>query len=189
MSVWMPKASSGSAVLAFKQEGMWHTIKSHLGRKNGNSWTPVEAYVGRGKPKHFVYFGSLLTCNDSAWEVLKEDIREEAEDLPVIVGNETYHVFNVFNCIDCLDEEQSKFLRSPIDGSVMEVIQPVFRVDLLQEVKMFTVPQQPRIIYATDALKAIVESHNLKDIKFYKPVSPLEGIASLLQQGFVPPSV
>ena len=55
-----------SVVLTFQEFRDWDKIEIAMGKRNGTNWVPLEAKIGRGKPKHFVYMGGLLVADDGA---------------------------------------------------------------------------------------------------------------------------
>ncbi len=80
MTVWIARPTPKSAVLGFKADrdslpqaggSPWAMIEvieadARLGLKSQSRWEPQEGYIGRGKPKHFVYMGGGLVCNMEA---------------------------------------------------------------------------------------------------------------------------
>ncbi len=182
MTIWQPKASDNSGVLAFRELRDWDKVKVALGKRSGTSWVPLEAEVGRGKPKHFVYMGTLSVADDEAWQLLYADIQHEVEGLPILVNGAPFHIFNVLNIVDCLDLKQSKFFRMPHDTGVGEILHAVYEEEKVAGHLLFTIPQKPREVLATPAFKELVERHKLKNIIFQEPASPLVGLMKLMQQ-------
>lgn len=181
MTLWQPKASSNSAALTFTEPSDWTKAKAALGKRNGASWVPVEAEVGRGKPKHFAYMGTLFVADDEARQLLYDDIHHEVEGLPILVNGTPFHIFNVLNVVDCLDLKQSKFFRTPYDTGIGEILHAVYEEERVAGHLLFTIPQKPREMLATPAFKELVERHKLKNITFQEPASPLVGLMKLMQ--------
>ena len=182
MTLWQPRASSNSSVLTFKEMRDWDKIEVALGQRSETNWIPLEAKLGRGKPKHFVYMGGLLVADEEAWKLLRSDIGREAEGLPILVNGASFYIFNVLNIVDCLDMEQSKFFRTPYDTGIGEILHAVYHEEKLAEHFLFTIPQKPKEVLATSAFKELVERHKLKNITFQEPASPLVGLMKLMQQ-------
>jgi len=113
MEIWQPNAKDGSAVLIFKESSDWGKVKATLGKSTNGHWEPLEASVAKGEPKHFAYMSTLLVCNDEAWQMLKVELKDEVEALPINVDGFLYYILNVINIVDCLDMDRSKFLRLP----------------------------------------------------------------------------
>jgi hypothetical protein len=181
MTLWQPKVSSNSAVLAFKELRDWDKVEAALGKRNGPTWMPLQAIVGRGKPKHFVYMGTLFVADDEAWHLLYDDIQHEVEDLLILVNGAPFHIFNVLNVVDCLDLNQSKLLRTPYDTGIGEILHAVYKEEKVAGHFLFTIPQKPKEVLATSAFKKLVERHKLKNITFQEPASPLVGLMKLMQ--------
>lgn len=178
MTLYEPRAGSKSGVLIFKELRDWDKAEAALGRWNGQGWVPLEAKIGRGKPKHFVYMGGLLVADDDAWQLLQPEIGHEVEDLPVLVNGAVFHIFNVLNVVDCLDMGRSKFFRFSRDGGVGEILHAVYQERLAGQY-LFTIPEKPQGVLATSAFKELVERHKLKNIMFSEPASPLAGLINL----------
>lgn len=183
MEVWQPSVKNGSAVLIFKDLRDWDKVEAALGKKAESEWEPLTAQIAKGKPKHFVYMGGLLVCNNDAWQLLKDELKDEVEALPIHVGASLYYIVNVVNVVDCLDFGASRFLRTPFDSGVGEILQYAFQQSRLEGHLLFALPQNPKTIFATSAFKSLVEKFQLNDIVFQKPASPLEGLSALLSSG------
>ena len=181
MTLWQPKASSNSAGLIFNALRDWDKVEDALGKLNGRNWVPLEAKIGRRKPKHFACMGSLLVADDEAWQLLYNDIRHEVEGLPILVNGAPFHLFNVLNVVDCLDLKQSKFFRTPYDTGIGEILHAVYEEEKVAGHLLFTIPQKSREVLATPAFKELVERHKLKNITFQEPASPLVGLMKLMQ--------
>ena len=182
MTIWQPTASSNSSVLSFKEMRDWDKIEAALGQPSETNWVPLEAKVGRGRPKHFVYMGGLLVADEEAWKLLRTHIQQEAEGLRILVNGASFYIFNVLNAVDCLDMEQSRFFRTPYDTGCGEILHAVHREEKLAGHFLFTLPQKPKEVLATSAFKELVEQHQLKNITFQEPASPLVGLMKLMQQ-------
>ena len=129
--------------------------------------------------------GGLLVSDEEAWQLLRSDVGHEAEGLPILVNGAPFYIFNVLNIIDCLDREQSKFLRTPYDTGIGEILQPVYREEKLAGQFLFVIPEKPKEVLATSAFKELVEQCKLKNITFEEPASPLVGLMKLMQQNGV----
>ncbi len=175
MEVWLPRASSNSAVLGTDDREIWSRFHLAWGKSLSENWLPVTAYVGRGKPSHFVFLGSgnLLTCNDEAWQRIGDVIGHDVEDLPVTVGTAVYHILNVVSVLDCLDQEKSRVLRFP-DSDIFippQILRSVFLESALRGHYLFRIKDAPEDVYATSDFKQLVEQQGLKHIEFYRPPS------------------
>ena len=150
---------------------MWDAVEQTLGKQSADTWVPAEAYVAknRPKPKHFVYMCGLLTCNDEAWQLLKEAVHDDAESLPLLTDGSTYHIINVLKVVDALDKTQSRYLRSPTDANFCEVVHYVFDEEQIRGVMLFTIPERKNMVFATDAFKQLVEQLGLNDLDFHSP--------------------
>jgi hypothetical protein len=128
MSIWQPRAKSGSAVLILLEAKNWKQIEAALRDKNyTNTWEPIEAKVAKGKAKDFVYMGGPLIASDSAWRAIEEQVQNDVQNLPLGVGDTFFHILNVIRVVDCLDVERSKFFRTPYDKGLGEILHYEFQ--------------------------------------------------------------
>ncbi len=184
MSIWQPHAKSGSAVLTLLQLRDWDRIELVLENKsNTTNWETLPAKIAKGRAKDFVYMGSLLVCNNEAWEMMQGRLGDDVENLPIAVGDTFFHILNVTRVVDCLDMQRSKFYRTPYDKGVGEIIHYEFQEEKVGSALLFTIPQKPKDVYASSAFKQMVEDMKLEDIVFEPPASPLVGLAKLMSPG------
>jgi hypothetical protein len=168
-------------VLILLEAKNWKQIEAALRDKNyTNTWEPIEAKVAKGKAKDFVYMGGPLIASDSAWRAIEEQVQNDVQNLPLGVGDTFFHILNVIRVVDCLDVERSKFFRTPYDKGLGEILHYEFQEEKIGTAFLFTIPQKPADIYATDAFKELVEGLSLQDIDFQPPASPLVGLAKLM---------
>lgn len=135
------------------------------------SWQVPEAEMNPAQPGarvvDFPFFehGALL-CSKAAWGVLEPYLRTEVELLPVNVEGYDYVLLNPIRVIDCLNKQQSR-MRYYKDGSVTHIDHYVFDETKLKGTYLFKTPELTRIyIYATEALREIVEQHQFTGLEF-----------------------
>lgn len=71
--------------------------------------------------------------------------------------------------LDCLDREHLRKTIAQWRDKEIDRIHPKFHEDLLAGVMLFRAANDPEMVYATDAFKALVERYRLKHIEFLVP--------------------
>lgn len=169
MEIWIPFASSHSAVINFNEPRDWDKIEAALVRPINAGWQPLDAHIGKGVPDGFVYVGGILACDGPTWGFLEDSLKNEVEPLPISVNSEPYFLLHVTNMIPCLNVQGSKVLRSPTDDSLMGVIHYGFDEYLLENVFLFSIPENPQQIFATSLFKTLIENKEIHNLDFQHP--------------------
>lgn len=112
-----------------------------------------------------------LVLNPKSTEIIKPNLMNEAEFLPVTVeGEKGWMILNVVNSQDILDKANCRY-RIRSNGKVGRMIKAAFFKDKITNGKLFKVAGRKIQIYTTDiqeSFKEIVESHHLTGLKFFE---------------------
>lgn len=114
----------------------------------------------------FPFMAAVPTLSGAAVSALQGIIGTEAEFLPVSCPEGEFYVLNVLNVVDALDESAS-VVRRYSDGRIMDVIEPVFRVEKVAGSNVFKIPQTPRApVFVTQAFVDSVSRAGLRGFRF-----------------------
>ena len=173
MNIWGVKhqIDVDFALVAYKR---FEDIDPHVffkGERLAPGWKVPSAHLNPAQPGAravdfpFFEYGALL-CSTVAWGILKPHLEAEVEVLPVDVEGYSYQLLNPIQVIDCLDMQQSQ-MRYNKNGRVTDIDQYVFHQEKLKGVYLFKLPELTRThIYATEAFRGIIESHQLTGLEF-----------------------
>lgn len=141
-----------------------------------SAWEPMDLYCydPRGARAtdwdYFGHSGSSGLFSQRAVDALAKYWAPCFDAMPSIFEDHPYYLLHCRNSIDCLDLSASniKYLPPPDENDIHEIKQFVFHKAVLHDPLIFTVPQQPLSLFATESIPAIVETANLKGIEFCK---------------------
>jgi hypothetical protein len=169
-------------------DAAWEQIDVFDGSPRLASYVPIEAQLVGGDLTDFVYIQSgALFCSEEAWLQISGPLETEVEPLPMTVNGRRYYILNITNVLDCLDEQESIIVYWP-DGRVRDVERYVFHEDKVEGAFLFKIPQRRKTqIFCTARFRQLIEETTITCLQYDTPMSPLEGIWRLAQQGFRPP--
>jgi hypothetical protein len=149
------------------------------GEPKADAWKPpavewiTEPPIGsRRTEAYFVpdiaYLGGSLALNPKATGIIRTHFADEAELLPITVGDEPWTILNVINLQDILDTANCRYkIRS--DGTIGRMLKMALDKSKITNAKLFRVAGKPSRIFTSDvagSFKSMVEDHALKGLLF-----------------------
>lgn len=98
--------------------------------------------------------------------VFEQVVSRDVQFLPVQMNKKDFWIVRVSTELDVLDPDQSNFRRSP-EGEISSVEHPVWLGYQIDHPRMFTVPQQPRTIWATPEVAAAYAASGCTGLHFF----------------------
>jgi hypothetical protein len=124
------------------KSGIYHSFD---GRSLRSSWEPLSITAAdeddaAAEMADFGLLGTIPIVSERTVEVLRDLTVRCCEFLPLAFSRQAYFALNVMTVVDALDEKRSTLTRFS-DGAVMSVQDYVFRLDSLNRVVIFRIPQ------------------------------------------------
>ena len=137
----------------------------------GADWSPpaVKIIYEEDQTTDFATLAAIPAFGIRAVAALGDLLREHGELLEV-EGAE-FRLHNVTSAPDALDEERSEVKRFRSSGRILRILRYELRAELLSDVPIFKLPQQPRSrVYVTDAFVERVTEAGLVGFDFSEVV-------------------
>jgi hypothetical protein len=148
-------------------------------RNRGVSWLDLDNYIASGRPgemsfelfvkakRNFdtVWISGRLAFSDRLRELIESTAGGPTEFLPVGVNGRPFWALRLSNIVDALDLEHSRYVPS-IDGGIRRIEEPVWLGDQLSDPCLFSIPQLPETIWATDGFVRAYESSGCDGVLF-----------------------
>lgn len=160
-------------VLSFSpdQIDMDDVLEFHIRNTAMKSWwkTPVVEFIDLTETdnaqvpdiRHWVDSGLILS--PKAYRLLGQSLQPCGEFLPLLVGDETYQLFNCFTVGDA-DDEKSQF--EYYEGQRLGIVKLVFDDEAANNLIWKTPLESCLSLFCSDRLKNIVETYELTGIWF-----------------------
>lgn len=90
--------------------------------------------------------------------------------MPSLLEGQPYYFLHCRETIDCLNLYESEiiYFDPPDDHDIMRIRQYAFHKSMLTDPLIFTIPQEPYFLFATDSVPRISEAAGLKGLEFRK---------------------
>lgn len=153
----------------------------HNSEKKGANWNPPDLRWydddGRNINKYkdpdisYLDMSGRLIFSPHSTELMKKEVSDVAEFLPVLANNNIWYYLNVFNLIDAYDLENSKY-KIYSDGEKGYLLKPAFFPNKVPHAKLFVNQGNSTSIYYAEhhsdnnpsTFKNMLEKNNLSGI-------------------------
>ena len=137
-------------------------------------WSPWELFCaepGKTPLNEWDYFAFTSTSgilSRRAVDELDGYLRHCFVPLPSTLDGKPFYFLHCHSPIDCLDIDASEaiYFPPPDDADVMQINKYAFKKDLLLDPLIFTTPQEPWVLFATESIPEIVKKAGLKGFAF-----------------------
>jgi hypothetical protein len=110
-----------------------------------------------------------MVLSRHALDVLRPNIGQLGQVLPLAFDEAEYAFFNITNVVDALDESKSELEHFPSSGRLSRVLRYAFKPEAVRDQLLFKIPQQPgNFAFVTDRFVEIVKANGLTGFGFEK---------------------
>lgn len=152
----------------------YEVFRSFDGTPRQVGWTPIHMFLlkeERGQHFHYSDFpwfaGHAPVLRRRAVDALGAALAKYGELLPLVCDEAELQVLNVCTVIDALDVNASDIVRGPTPDDIIEVRSHVFKIEVIDGVQVFKVPELARrTLFVTQDVVDLVHRAGLERVGF-----------------------
>jgi len=141
-----------------------------------SEWQPMDLFCGEPgltPVTEWDYFGKTGTSglfSQRAVDALQKLWIRCFDAMPSLLEGRPYYFLHCRETIDCLNVQESQivYFDPPDDHNIMRIERYAFHKSMLTDPLIFTIPQEPYFLFATDSVPRISEAAGLKGLEFRK---------------------